>query len=81
MADDAARTLSDRLKLQLGSRVSSPEEPPAGRLQGMYIRRIMVKVEPQASLAKVREILRSTQHEIFASSALRSIRIYYDVDP
>ena len=77
MAADMA-TLMRRV---FGDRVLGPDEPPVGRVQMLYIRKIVLKVEAGASLADMRSRLRQIQQHIQAQSAYKSAQIYYDVDP
>ncbi len=72
-----------RLRELFGNRVFGPEEPAVSRVQSLYIRKIMLKVELNASMKKVKEILRSVFEELHASShpAAKGAVIYYDVDP
>ena len=58
-----------------------PDAPPVARIQLLYIRKIVVKVEPGASLAKVREQLLYLRQSLMAHPDYRSAQIYYDVDP
>lgn len=77
-----ARLLAERLRELLGSRVNGPDEPPVARVQSLFIRRIMLKVETNASMVKVKTLLRDTVNSLIAAypDVKRSI-IYYDVDP
>lgn len=81
IADEAATAYATRLRQYLGNRVFGPDEPPVGRVQNMYVRRVMLKIEPQASLQKVRELLRAVHESMYAWAPMRSVRCYYDVDP
>jgi primosomal protein N' (replication factor Y) len=51
------------------------------RIQSLYIRAIMLKIETEASMVKVKQILRDLFIEVQASPAARGFTIYYDVDP
>lgn len=81
--DDVAVAYTNRLRQVFGNRVFGPEEPAVGRVQTFYIRKIMLKVEVQASMKKVKELLRATFEELHASrmQPAKSAIIYYDVDP
>lgn len=82
-ADEIAAAYARRLQALFGNRVLGPETPLVSRVQSLYIRRLMLKIEVNASMKKVREILRSV-YEAFHQSALPGIRsaiVYYDVDP
>lgn len=71
-----------RLRALLGNRVFGPEEPTVARIQNLYIRRIMLKIETNASIAKVKSLLRQTYLDMHAAlPAMRSTQLYYDVDP
>ncbi len=80
-ADECASRFAASLRTTFGSRVSNPQEPPVGRVQSMYIRKIMLKVEREASMAKVKAILRNKYVELSASPIMKGLTIYYDVDP
>ncbi len=81
--DDLTAAYSQRLRELFGNRVYGPEEPPVGRIQTYYIRKIMLKIELNASMKKVKEILRNVFEEMHASrmQAAKGTVIYYDVDP
>ena len=51
------------------------------RVQSLYIRKIMLKVESEASMAKVKEILRDAYIRLVAQPTTRALTVYYDVDP
>lgn len=72
---------ADYLRKLFGTRVFGPEEPLVGRIQGLFIRKIMLKVEVNASMAKVKELLRQTIVDLSDIKEMRSAQIYYDVDP
>ncbi|MDE6126114.1 MAG: hypothetical protein K2G30_04085 [Muribaculaceae bacterium] len=50
-------------------------------MQKLYIRMIMLKIEPDASMAKVRELLRDTYIQLHSLPDMKSTIVYYDVDP
>ncbi len=76
-----AQRYADHLRHLLGSRVYGPEEPPVARVQNLYIRKVMLKIEPTASMVKVKELLRSTYIELHSLPEMKSAIVYYDVDP
>ncbi|MDO5482872.1 MAG: primosomal protein N' [Bacteroidaceae bacterium] len=71
----------ERLRAIFGSRVLGPERPPISRIQSLYIRKIMLKIEYQAPITQVREALLSIQSQILALPIAKNLNIYYDVDP
>ncbi len=76
-----ADTYAARLRTLLGNRVYGPEEPAVGRVQGLYIRKIMLKIEVAASMAKVKGILRQTYIDMHELPQMKGTVVYYDVDP
>lgn len=70
-----------RLRELFGNRVFGPEEPHVARIKQMHIMRIMIKIETEASMKKVKHILRETYLEMDAAWALNGAQVYYDVDP
>ena len=70
------------MRALLGARVHGPEKPVVARVQSLYIRRFMLKIEPEASITKVRTLLRETNNQILtANPDLKGVQIHYDVDP
>lgn len=77
----AAAGYAETLRPLFGNRILGPDEPHIARIQSLYIRKIMLKVEIQASMSKVKAILRSVYEAQMADKSLRSLVVYYDVDP
>ncbi len=78
---ECATRYAASLRTVFGQRVSPPQEPAVARVQSMYIRKIMLKVEREASMKKVKEILRAKYIELASSPLMRGLTVYYDVDP
>lgn len=70
-----------RLRELFGNRVFGPEEPHVARIKQLHIMRIMIKIETEASMKKVKHILRETYLEMDVARALNGAQVYYDVDP
>lgn len=70
-----------RLRQLLGGRVFGPDEPAVARVQNLYIRRIMLKIEVDASISKIKALLRQTYLDLHSDPAMRRAILYYDVDP
>lgn len=83
IADDIAAAYARRLQTLFGNRMLGPQTPAVSRIQSLYIRKLMLKIEVEASMKKVREILRQVFLEFHESglNGIRSAMIYYDVDP
>jgi primosomal protein N' (replication factor Y) len=79
--DQAADLMAAQLRHGLGDRVLGPDKPPVARVSALFIKKMVVKVELQASLAKVRDYLHAVQQSILQDERFRSLTVYYDVDP
>lgn len=81
LVDNAAKQLAMSLKETFGDRILGPSKPPVSRVQSLYICHIMLKIENQASIQKVRESIFYHQNKILSNPAFKSILLHYDVDP
>ena len=81
VAEQAAAQMAAYLRNGLGDRVLGPDKPPVARIQALFIRKIMVKVEQEASLQKIRLYLTEVQRAIMADERFRTVNVYYDADP
>lgn len=81
LTENAATQLAQSLRESFGQRVLGPGRPPVSRIQSLYIRHIMLKIENQASIQKVRENIYFHQNRILSNPAFKSILLHYDVDP
>ena len=79
--DLAADKMAQLLRSGLGERVLGPDKPPIARIQTLYIKKMIVKVEQNVSMAKVRDYLLGVQRTIIGDERFRSLIVYYDVDP
>lgn len=73
--------IADRLKAIFGSRVLGPDKPPVGRIQRYYIKKVVLKIERNASMKEVRKLLFDVKEEALTHKAFKSLIVYYDVDP
>ena len=79
--DQMAVTYGYKLRELFGTRVYGPEEPAISRIQSLYIRKLMLKVETGASMKKVKAILRELFEYMHQLPDMKGVMIYYDVDP
>ena len=79
--DMAADAMATMLRSGLGDRVLGPDKPSVARIQTLYIKKMIVKVEQNASMTKVRDYLMAVQRSIVEDERFRSLIVYYDVDP
>ena len=81
LLDLMAQTMTGKLRAVFGNRVLGPDKPPVARVQTLFIRKIVVKIEMNAPMAKARELLLRVQNEMLAEDRFKSLIVYYDVDP
>lgn len=81
VVEQAAAVLATWLRSGLGDRVLGPDKPPVGRIQRLFIKKIMVKVAQGTSMPKVRTYLLQLQRALVEDERFRSTVVYYDVDP
>ena len=78
---EMARRYADKLRSRLGDRVLGPVTPPIHRIQALYLRQIVIKVEIAAGITPLRTFLEEVQQSMQALPAFRSLLLHYDVDP
>ena len=77
----ATDLMASRLRAGLGNRVLGPDKPPVARIQTLFIKKMIIKVEQNDSMAKIRDYLQAVQRAVVADERFRSLVVYYDVDP
>ena len=79
-ADALGRDMAQLARRTFGERVLGPDTPPIGRIQLMYIRKVLVKIELTASMSQARDYLRQIQRYLLALPQYKGAQVYYDVD-
>jgi primosomal protein N' (replication factor Y) len=77
----AAFEMGKRLRAVFGTRLLGPVDPPISRIQNLYIKQLILKIENEASPVKAKEILNAVSDSILQESKFKSVRIGLDVDP
>ena len=72
---------ANRLRAIFGNRVYGPEKPAVERINTLYIRKLMLKVETDASMKHIKSLLKKVYDDLYQDPALKGVTIYYDVDP
>lgn len=79
--DAAATHMGNILRETFGDRLLGPTRPPISRVQTLFIRKILLKVENNASIADVRANVIYSQNYVTSIPDFKSVMIHYDVDP
>ena len=77
----AGFALGNQLRSVFGQRVLGPVDPPVSRIQNLYLKQIILKIENEASVAKAKEILHESVNQLLADAKFKSVRVALDVDP
>ncbi|MBR5892145.1 MAG: primosomal protein N' [Bacteroidaceae bacterium] len=81
LLEEFSYILGERMRQLFDHRVLGPDLPPVARVQQLYIRKIVLKVEGNLSQYRINETLLALQKELLEEKKFRSITMYYDVDP
>lgn len=79
--DEAAKQLAANLQHIFGNRCSQVVIPVIGRIQNLYIRQILLRIEVAASVVKAKELLRNQIEWLHQNSDYKETIISVDVDP
>ena len=79
--EECSERMGLRMREIFGHRVLGPDLPPVARVQQLFIRKIVLKVENNLSQYKINEILIQLQQELIADKRYKAVTIYYDIDP
>lgn len=80
VVESLSADFASQMRHVFGERVLGPDAPPVSRVQMMHIRKLILKVELNVSMAAVRERLIALQKQVLALPQYRSAQVYYDVD-
>ena len=78
---EAAAALAGRLRSRFGGRVIGPEEPGIARVNDLYQRHILLKVERSVDTIRFKEALLEDIAAMRLVSQYKPVRVIVDVDP
>ena len=81
IAENAAKILANSLRKIFGNRILGPDKPIIERIQTYYIQKIVLKIEINTSMGKIKELLNIQRIEMLQEPSFKSVYVYYDVDP
>ncbi len=79
--DQMANDMACRLTRVLGDRVLGPDIPPVGRIQTLYIKKIVLKIEAGMAVNKIKDVLLQIKSTMLSEPVYKSMIVYFDVDP
>ena len=68
------------LRLTFKTNVLGPEFPPVSRIRNQYLINILVKIPPQQSLPKTKEVIHKINNSFISVKEFRPIRVILNVD-
>ena len=77
----AANLMASNLRAVFGARVLGPNVPSVSRIQNLYIKHILLKIEIDASSDRAKELLRQVSNHIIAQPQIKALWVNLDVDP
>ncbi|CAN5449684.1 primosomal protein N' [soil metagenome] len=72
---------ADSIRRTLGSRVIGPHQPLIARIKNLWLKRILVKIEKEASSGKVRKVIRQQLAAFYSEKNNHQVQVVVDVDP
>lgn len=81
VVNDASHTLASAMREVFGSRVLGPNDPIIPRIQNMYIKHILLKIEIDSSAEKAKLIVGQLTDQLKAHPKFKSLWVNLDVDP
>lgn len=82
VAEEAANYLAGLLKATLGKRILGPAEPHLGRIKGMYVRELLIKIEKDSNqLFAIKSMILQNIQITQSQQKFKSVRLSIDVDP
>lgn len=79
IVDRVVNELACHLRRSFGNRVLGPDNPPVSRIQHIYIKKIIVKIELQSSFEKAKEKVQNSIASLLHQ--YKKTRIVIDIDP
>ena len=78
---EASAVYASLLREKLGDRIMGPDKAAVSRIQNLHISKVLLKIETNASLSALRELLGQAKKQVLTNSDYKYILIQYDVDP
>lgn len=82
VANDAAKYIFLQINAQIQGECLGPAIPSLSRLQGKYIREIVIKLDRKAPVIQAaKNIIEQTRQNMYQYKAYKNVRLVIDVDP
>ena len=81
VCETAAMMYAQMIRPHFGDDLLGPDRPAVGRIQSMYIRKLMLKVSPTLPSSGVRRTLLAARTALLNIAAYKAVNVFFDVDP
>lgn len=81
VVNSAAIELGGRLRQFFGDRVLGPDKPAVSRIKTLFIRKIVLKLEPQLGVLPVRQRISQATEGLLKDVRYKQLIVSFDVDP
>jgi len=81
VVDKSSSFLANNLKKIFGKRVLGPQSPTISRIQNLYIKKILIKIERQRSFQRAKKLLDEQILQLITMDNYKTLQISIDVDP
>lgn len=79
--NQASVYLAGKLKMQLGNRIIGPEYPLVSRINLLYIKELLIKIERDTSLSAIKTMIQYHIRDLETQQQFRQVKVVIDVDP
>lgn len=79
--NSAAIELGSRLRQYFGDRVLGPDKPAVARVKLLFIRKIMLKIDPSLGITPTRQRIHQSVTALLSDARYKSVQVSFDVDP
>jgi primosomal protein N' (replication factor Y) len=77
----AATFLANILKEKFGSSILGPEPPLISKIQNLYLKSILFKLEKEKSVVKAKKYISESIYNMLSLKEFKSVQVIVDVDP
>ena len=79
--NNAAKMLANELRNVFGARVLGPDNPIISRIQSLFIKRIVLKIEVNTPNEYAKNLIQTVTEKILSIDRFKSLLVHWDVDP
>lgn len=79
--DKAAKMLGAVMSQSLGDKILGPQAPPINRIQNLFLNKLLIKIEKDASVKRVKNIIAHAINWVKTDAELKYVIFQIDVDP